>query len=95
MLNPQPLFFLFFFPLWCGQDFGTPTCINPTEEAVSGSNSAENNKAKKERLRSLDTFRGSVILLADTSSRVRVWLLKWLVVTQYLFVWASQALQQA
>ncbi|XP_070185611.1 heparan-alpha-glucosaminide N-acetyltransferase-like isoform X2 [Littorina saxatilis] len=39
-------------------DFGTPTSINPTDEAASGSNNAEQTKVKKERLRSLDTFRG-------------------------------------
>ena len=69
MLKPQPLFF-FPFPLCFGQDFGTPTSINPTEEVASGSNSAENNKAKKERLRSLDTFRGSAVLFANTCHRL-------------------------
>ena len=54
------IFFIFF------KDFGTPISINPTDEAASGNSSSERNKVKKERLRSLDTFRGSVALFVDT-----------------------------
>ena len=41
-------------------DFGTPTSINPTDESsqTTGSGPKEKEQVKKERLRSLDTFRG-------------------------------------
>ncbi|KAL8574546.1 hypothetical protein ACOMHN_057545 [Nucella lapillus] len=46
-------------------DFGPPTSINPTEDSGAGTGSTADSAARKkrERLRSLDTFRGFVFIM--------------------------------